>query len=69
MTCILNPMRSSIRLLAACCVVTTGWMSFIKMPATASAEPVATTALVSKIVDGDKVAIVDDDRGSLMFSD
>jgi micrococcal nuclease len=42
-----------------------GWVCLVNTPATVHADPIATTAFVLKIVDGDTIDIRDDVRGRL----
>jgi micrococcal nuclease len=56
--------RPLLRFVAVICTLVVSGCSWIA-PATGHAEPVTTTALVLKVVDGDTVDIVDDVRGRL----
>jgi endonuclease YncB( thermonuclease family) len=61
----LAPRRSLIRTLLACGLAALVSACLVSTPPTARADPVATTALVLKVVDGDTVDTVDDVRGRL----
>lgn len=60
-----GPVRTSFRLLIACLAVFAASADLLAGPPPVRADPVATTALVLKVVDGDTVDVVDDVRGRL----
>jgi micrococcal nuclease len=64
-TRILEPVRTLIRVLLVCGVAATVSACLMCSPPTVRADPVATTALVLKVVDGDTIDIRDDNRGRL----
>jgi micrococcal nuclease len=58
-------MRTLIRVLLVCGLSAMMSACLVSSPPTVRADPVTTTALVLKIVDGDTIDIRDDDRGRL----
>jgi micrococcal nuclease len=58
-------MRTLLRALLVCIAAAAMFTGPISSPPTVQADPVATTATVLKVVDGDTVDIVDDVRGRL----
>lgn len=61
----LEPMRTLIRAFVVCGVASAASACGVGAPPMVRADPVATTALVLKVVDGDTVDIDDDVRGRL----
>jgi micrococcal nuclease len=61
----LEPKRTLIRAFVVCGVAVVTAACSISSPRIAGADPVVTTALVLKVVDGDTVDIRDDNRGRL----
>jgi micrococcal nuclease len=61
----LATMRTLIRVFVVCSVAAASVACSIGSPRMAGADPVATTALVLKVVDGDTIDIRDDSRGRL----
>jgi micrococcal nuclease len=61
----LRGLRTRLLAIAAAAALLAGMLAGMLAPAVATADQVATTALVLKVVDGDTIDIVDDVRGRL----